>query len=77
MINIICRESIIGFSFLEISINKEETKSISKNVKSHSNTDEKSLGLLINNLYEEIIEITMQIKNIINLSIRGISEGSR
>tara|TARA_B100001109_G_C18841409_1_gene464574 strand:+ start:1557 stop:1790 length:234 start_codon:yes stop_codon:yes gene_type:complete len=77
MINIICRESIIGFSFLEISINKEETKSISKNVKSHSNTDEKSLGLLINNLYEEIIEITIQIKNIINLSIRGISEGSR
>ena len=77
MINIICRESIIGFSFLEISINKEETKSISKNVKSHSNTDEKSLGLLINNLYEEIIEITIQIKNIINLSIRGISEGTR
>ncbi len=44
IIKIVCRELIIGFSFLEISINKPQNKSISKNATNHPNRDPKSFG---------------------------------
>ena len=76
MINMICLEEIVGFSFLEINIKIPELISTSVKVKSQEIISERFKGVIRSNLNEEIIEIKMHIKKIMRLSILEIVIGS-
>ena len=75
IINIICLEEIVGFSFLETNIKTKELKSASANVKSQEKISEIFKGEIRSNLKEEVIEIKMHIRKIMRLSIFEILVG--
>ena len=65
----ICLEFIKGFSFFEIRIKTPHDISVSKKVINHPITRVLLICGATSNLYEESIEIKIQIKKIIKLSI--------
>ena len=75
IIKIICLEEIVGFSFFETNIKIPEPISASVKVKSQEKISEISRGEIRSSLWEEIIEIKIQIKNIMRLSILEIFVG--
>ena len=75
MINMICLEEIVGFSFFETNIKIPVQKSPSKKVAPQEKTSEIFKGEISSSLKEEIIEIKMQIKKIMRLSIFEILVG--
>tara|TARA_B100000161_G_scaffold77374_1_gene53412 strand:- start:75 stop:317 length:243 start_codon:yes stop_codon:yes gene_type:complete len=75
MINMICLEEIVGFSFFETNIKIPVQKSPSKKVNPQEKKSEIFKGETSSSLKEEIIEIKMQIKKIMRLSIFEILVG--
>ena len=74
-IKMICLEEIVGFSFFETNIRIPELISISLNDKSQEKISALFKGDMRSILKEEIIEIKMQTKKIIRLSILEILIG--
>ena len=75
MIKKICLEEIVGFSFFETIIKIPVLISISVKVKSQEKISVIFKGEIRSSLYEEIIEIKMQTKKIMRLSILEILIG--
>ncbi len=75
MIRMICLGEIVGFSFFEINIKIPELINASVKVKSQEKISNIFRGERRSNLYEEIIEIKMQIKKMMRLSIFEILIG--
>ena len=75
MIKKICLEEIVGFSFFETNIKIPEIIRISVNFKSQEKISAIFKGEIRSSLKEEIIEIKMQTKKIMRLSILEILAG--
>ena len=75
MIKKICLEEIVGFSFFETNIKIPELISASVKLQIQEKVSEIFKGVIRSNLKEEIIEIKMQIKKIMRLSIFEILVG--
>ena len=75
IIKIICIEEIVGFSFFETNIKIPELISASAKLQIQEKVSEIFKGVIRSNLKEEIIEIKMQIKKIMRLSIFEILVG--
>ena len=71
----ICLEVIVGFSFLETEIKIPQQTRTSVKLINQENISENFSGDKTNNLYDEIIDITMQIRKITKLSIFEILSG--